>query len=318
MKRKAERAMEEKEYAAEDDVWTQRDVLRLQKAQLALELHKQTAGQGGGKDPTMSPQASTPVETTEPKPGKTAADIQTVGQVNNGDPNNPDWPASTMGTEAAKRRATPEEEAAHQQTGLAANPADADANFHHPEHGTKSAGALLAAVKTAADLTQGQRDKLPKKDFALPGGKYPIEDERHARNALARAAQFASPSEQATIRAKVHKKFPGIQETKASEPAKPTVGLHHVPGHEKKSALPLGSTASGIHALEQGIAARGSQIRAAVGAAPIVRKTPSPLTVQGLAAKHRGEGQLRALEAHLGAKTSGLRAAVGAALGHPF
>lgn len=69
-------------------------------------------------------------------------------------------------------------------------------------------------------LTAGQRQSLPKKDFALPGkgegpggkgsGSYPIPDEPHARNALARAAQHASPDEQAKIKAKVKAKFPGI------------------------------------------------------------------------------------------------------------
>ena len=55
-----------------------------------------------------------------------------------------------------------------------------------------------------ARLSQEQRDKLPKKSFALPGERaYPINDLAHARNALARAAQHATPDEQATIRARV-------------------------------------------------------------------------------------------------------------------
>ena len=62
---------------------------------------------------------------------------------------------------------------------------------------------------------------MPKKDFALPGkgegpkgagaGSYPIDTENRARNALARGAQHASSSEQATIRRKVHEKYPDIQ-----------------------------------------------------------------------------------------------------------
>ncbi len=36
--------------------------------------------------------------------------------------------------------------------------------------------------------TEG-RKHLPKKDFAGPGKSYPVEDEPHARNAKARAAQ---------------------------------------------------------------------------------------------------------------------------------
>lgn len=70
-------------------------------------------------------------------------------------------------------------------------------------------------------LTARQRQEMPKSDFALPGkgegpkgagaGSYPIPDKAHARNALARAAQHASPSERATIERKVHEKYPGIE-----------------------------------------------------------------------------------------------------------
>jgi hypothetical protein len=38
-------------------------------------------------------------------------------------------------------------------------------------------------------LTTEDRKDLPARDFALPGGRYPIEDAAHARNAKARAAQ---------------------------------------------------------------------------------------------------------------------------------
>jgi hypothetical protein len=60
-------------------------------------------------------------------------------------------------------------------------------------------------------LTSAQRDRLPRHDFALSGDRYPINDESHARNALARAAQFASPTERATIERNVHARYPGIQ-----------------------------------------------------------------------------------------------------------
>jgi hypothetical protein len=67
-----------------------------------------------------------------------------------------------------------------------------------------------------AKLTYGERKAMPRGEFALPskrkGGKggYPIEDKAHARNALARVAQHGSSAEKATVRAKVHRKFPGI------------------------------------------------------------------------------------------------------------
>ncbi len=73
-----------------------------------------------------------------------------------------------------------------------------------------------------AKLTTKQRKSMPKTSFALPGkgkgaqgkgaGSYPIPDEAHARNALARASQFASSAEKATIKAKVKAKFPGIKQ----------------------------------------------------------------------------------------------------------
>jgi hypothetical protein len=66
-----------------------------------------------------------------------------------------------------------------------------------------------------AKLTARARKNIPTGKFALPGRRYPIEDANHARNALARAAQHASPTEQATIRRKVHAAFPGIGEKQA-------------------------------------------------------------------------------------------------------
>ena len=59
-------------------------------------------------------------------------------------------------------------------------------------------------------LTAARRKKIPTKDFAGPDRSYPVEDASHARNALARASQHASPELKAKIRAKVHKKYPGI------------------------------------------------------------------------------------------------------------
>lgn len=65
-------------------------------------------------------------------------------------------------------------------------------------------------------LTSHERQELPKKDFAVKGGHYPIEDASHARNALARVSQFGSSKEKAEVRAKVHAKYPNIGEKKRS------------------------------------------------------------------------------------------------------
>jgi hypothetical protein len=61
-----------------------------------------------------------------------------------------------------------------------------------------------------AKLSAAARHALPKKDFALGGGRYPIEDASHARNALARVSQHGTSEEKAKVRAAVHRKYPGI------------------------------------------------------------------------------------------------------------
>jgi hypothetical protein len=61
-----------------------------------------------------------------------------------------------------------------------------------------------------AKLTTQGRKRIAPKNFALPGGRYPIEDASHARNALARVSQHGSSEEKAKVRAKVHAKYPGI------------------------------------------------------------------------------------------------------------
>lgn len=62
-----------------------------------------------------------------------------------------------------------------------------------------------------AKLNAKRRNALPESEFAGPDRSYPIPDENHARNALSRSSQFASPSLRAKIRAKVKRKFPDIQ-----------------------------------------------------------------------------------------------------------
>ena len=62
-----------------------------------------------------------------------------------------------------------------------------------------------------AKLTTDARNKLPKSDFALPGGRYPIEDKAHARDAKARAAQSRNAGRlSAAEKAKVDKKADAV------------------------------------------------------------------------------------------------------------
>ena len=62
-----------------------------------------------------------------------------------------------------------------------------------------------------AKLTAKTRNRLPDSAFAGPDRSYPIEDPSHARNALARAAQHASPELDAKIKAKVRRRYPNIK-----------------------------------------------------------------------------------------------------------
>jgi hypothetical protein len=61
-----------------------------------------------------------------------------------------------------------------------------------------------------AKLTTATRKRIPAREFALPGRRYPIEDRTHARNALARVSQDGTPAEKAAVRRKVHSRYPDI------------------------------------------------------------------------------------------------------------
>jgi hypothetical protein len=63
-----------------------------------------------------------------------------------------------------------------------------------------------------AKLTTAARKKIPTNEFALPGRRYPIEDEAHARNALSRVSQDGTTAEKATVRRKVNQLFPGLKQ----------------------------------------------------------------------------------------------------------
>jgi len=77
---------------------------------------------------------------------------------------------------------------------------------------------------------------LSKSQFALPGkgegpegkqgGSYPIPDESHARNALARVSQHGSEAEKRKVKSAVEKKFPDIKvsESKEAEAGERDVG----------------------------------------------------------------------------------------------
>lgn len=83
--------------------------------------------------------------------------------------------------------------------------------YEHLEKVEKMAFAQ-GLSKVSKELSTSGRKHIKEENFALPGRRYPIHDESHARNALARVAQHGTPDEQAKVKAAVHKKFPGIGE----------------------------------------------------------------------------------------------------------
>jgi hypothetical protein len=68
-----------------------------------------------------------------------------------------------------------------------------------------------------AKLTAKKRDKMKASTFAVPKERaYPINDEAHARNALARVARHGDAAEKKKVRAAVAKKFPAIEQAKGA------------------------------------------------------------------------------------------------------
>ena len=63
-----------------------------------------------------------------------------------------------------------------------------------------------------AVLKAAKRNQLPASSFAGPDRSYPVNNMSHARNALARVSQHGTAALKAKVRAKVHKKFPGIKQ----------------------------------------------------------------------------------------------------------
>lgn len=63
-----------------------------------------------------------------------------------------------------------------------------------------------------ARLTYRERQRLPSSAFVYPRTRrYPIEDIRHGRNAIARAHQFGSPGTIRTVERTVHREYPSIE-----------------------------------------------------------------------------------------------------------
>ena len=93
------------------------------------------------------------------------------------------------------------------------------AGMTHGGEKTEDGGTKEDDRASGGRLSAASRNALPASDFALPGrgngpkgkgsGSYPIPDESHARNALARSAN-KSAAVRSAVRRKVHEKYPDI------------------------------------------------------------------------------------------------------------
>lgn len=90
-------------------------------------------------------------------------------------------------------------------------------------------------------LTANDRKHIAPKNFALPGGRYPIPDKSHAQNALARVSQFGSDAEKAKVRSKVQSKFPSMGKSarKAKRPASDLYPKQEEPMGYRKAKKPV-------------------------------------------------------------------------------
>lgn len=147
-----------------------------------------------------------------------------------------------------------------------------DAEIGTPDPAAQAMAPAAEAGTAGAPVEEPAPSKLSAlimksaSEFALPDKKkYPIPDEAHGRNALARASQFASKSEQGTIREAVHRKFPGIHETDASKPAEPTVKKASLlEALEASLGRPFGKKANAMSALVPGAKTTASELGAAL------------------------------------------------------
>jgi hypothetical protein len=123
-----------------------------------------------------------------------------------------------------------------------------------------------------AKLTAKTRNALPKSSFALPGQrKFPVQDKNHARNALSRAGAIGGSTE-ATVRAKVHSKYPTIGKMHNGGTVKAD-GAYDLKAGEHVLTAPEAAKARN-HAL------MASGMKSMATPAPRVRKGTASMTVE--------------------------------------
>lgn len=96
---------------------------------------------------------------------------------------------------------------------LKGSPTGSSVHVESPDWSVKLVKISLDAVEKDK-LSSKQRNDLGDKTFALPDErKYPIPDSSHARNALARVAQYGTDDEKEKVRAAVYRKFPELKKS---------------------------------------------------------------------------------------------------------
>jgi ribosomal protein L32 len=88
-----------------------------------------------------------------------------------------------------------------------------------------------------ATLSAKRRDNLDDRDFALPGRRYPIHDEAHARNALSRVAQYGTSEEKSKVRAAVKRRHPTIGRMREHEPGEDVIADEGLAEHELEAVF---------------------------------------------------------------------------------
>lgn len=78
-------------------------------------------------------------------------------------------------------------------------------------------GGVVKMDKTGAVTDADARKKIPADAYALPGKRYPIHDEAHARHAMARISQNGTPAEKSKVKSAVQKKYPKLGAQKLAE-----------------------------------------------------------------------------------------------------
>lgn len=107
-------------------------------------------------------------------------------------------------------------------------------------------GGMVRMDKGGNVLDASARAHIAPHNFALPGGRYPIHDISHARNALARVSQNGTPEEKKKVKAAVHSKYPSLAGKKMAaggEVSNDKLQIEHAPMVQSPQTMDMGGIA---------------------------------------------------------------------------